>query len=159
MKSFLKRISKKTVSVILALAVILSSVTVMMAVFAEPTAQSTEPYFVSDGSPAIPMFKDKVVDLSNVLIELADGSVIAATDATWEVASGTNVKKLGDKLWAMATGITEFTVTYNSVPKSIYVVVNDGTGENKYDFVIEQRDLTTSYVRSEEHTSELQSHC
>ncbi len=150
MKSVFKQISKKAVSVVLALAVILSSLTVMMSAFAEPAEQVVEPYFVSDGAPAIPMFAGKIVKLNELEIEFSDGTVKAGDTLDWKIVDGSNVKILGQMLNAVDTGITKLTASYvgteGKVTKNVYVIVNE---EGNYDFVLVNKNLKGGYDANE----------
>ena len=107
-----------------------------------PVIDTFTGYTVTDGSPAIPMFRGKVVDLTKVRIEFADGSKVMATDVTWEQTSGSNVTKTGNTLVSGSAGTSVFTVSYEGKSKNIYVIVNK---DGDYDFVLEKRDLKTEY--------------
>jgi len=142
MKGLLQRISKKVLSCILALAVLLCSVTCVFSVFAE----STDVYQVTYGSPAIPMFTGKTVDLNNMEVQFEkDGAFVTGDSITWDYADGTDTAAVSIEkshyLVANTTGIHKLTATADGYdPKNIYVVVNETEGD--YDFYLAKEDLT-----------------
>jgi len=153
MKLAAKQISKKVISCILALAVLLCSITCVFSVFAD----SAEVYSVTYGSPAIPMFIDKAVDLNNIEVQFTNGGVSVQGDSiTWALADGTDTADVsiekGHYLVANKTGIHKLTASANGYePKNIYVVVNDENNENKYDFYLVDLDFTDTadFVRDD----------
>jgi len=135
----IKLFTKKSISLILALAVLLTSVVSTVSVFA-----ASAPYNVSYGSPAIPMFVDKAVDLNNIEVQFTNGGNYVDGDSiTWGIAEGTDTSAVTFKnehyLVANATGIHTLTATANGSTKNIYVVVNN---EDNYDFYLANVDLT-----------------
>ncbi|MBQ2746544.1 MAG: hypothetical protein IJF35_02365, partial [Clostridia bacterium] len=142
MKLAAKQISKKVISCILALAVLLCSVTCVFSVFAD----SSEVYSVTYASPAIPMFVDKAVDLNNIEVQFTNGGVSVQGDSiTWAIAEGTDATAVsieqGRYLVANKKGIHKLTASANGYePKNIYVVINETEGD--YDFYLAKEDLT-----------------
>lgn len=141
MKFAAKQISKKVISCILALAVLLCSVTCVFSVFAD----SAEVYSVTYASPAIPMFVDKAVDLNNIEVQFTNGGASVQGDSiTWALADGTDTAAVsieqGRYLVANKVGIHKLTASADGYePKNIYVVVNETEGD--YDFYLADVDF------------------
>ena len=78
MKSVLKLFSKKAVALVLALAVILCTVTASLSVFADDT------YNVSYASPAVPMVEGTKIAFDAVAIQLTEGGqYVSGEQLTW----------------------------------------------------------------------------
>lgn len=152
MKVNFKQLSKKTLSCILALAVILCSVTVMFSAFAETEPEAAEPYTISYRSPAIPMFVGKQVLLTDLEVDFSedDGDTYPADKVIWKHVEGESAQILGGGFYAQKTGMTKFTATYGGKVQTVYVIVNEA---GDYDFELVNLDLTKTgeggYVASD----------
>ena len=145
MKVRLGNVYKKILSTILALAVIVTSISTTLSVFADvqgtPAPQAIEQYAVTYGSPAIPMFKDKELSLSDVKVQFTDGGeFVSGAKITWN-----NGSKDITKLTPIGTGTTKLTATYNGQSRNVYVVVND---VDDYNFYLVNEDLTAGFDTS-----------
>lgn len=102
MKVNFKQLSKKTLSCILALAVILCSVTVMFSAFAETEPEAQEPYTISYRSPAIPMFVGKQVLLTDLEVDFSEdvSDTYPADKVIWKHVEGDSVQILGGGFYA-----------------------------------------------------------
>ncbi|MBQ3562649.1 MAG: hypothetical protein IJA13_03785 [Clostridia bacterium] len=140
MKFAVKQISKKVLSCVLALAVILCTISSVFTVFAATTA-----YSVTYGSPAIPMFVDKTVDLDYINVQFTNGGgYVSGSSIEWSIAEGTDASAItiADDHYLVANkkGIHKLTATADGYePKNIYVVVNS---EDDYNFYLANVDLT-----------------
>ena len=141
MKVNFKQLSKKTLSCILALAVILCSVTVMFSAFAETEPEAQEPYTISYRSPAIPMFVGKQVLLTDLEVDFSEdvSDTYPADKVIWKHVEGDSVQILGGGFYAQKTGMTKFTATYGGKVQTVYVIVNEA---GDYDFELVNLDLT-----------------
>lgn len=141
MKVNFKQLSKKTLSCILALAVILCSVTVMFSAFAETEPEAQEPYTISYRSPAIPMFVGKQVLLTDLEVDFSEdvSDTYPADKVIWKHVEGDSVQILGGGFYAVKTGMTKFTATYGGKVQTVYVIVNEA---GDYDFELVNLDLT-----------------
>ena len=79
MKKLLKKLSKKTISCILALCIILCSVTVSLSAFAD----DGDVYTVSYKSPVIPMFEGKILNYEDIAVKFSDSLTVNGADITW----------------------------------------------------------------------------
>ena len=139
MKSVFKHFSKKAISAILAFAVIVGSITATVGVFADSN-RSVTPYEVTYGSPAIPMFKDKLVELKNVKVQFTEGGqFVDGEDITWSAADSkiaNSLDTVNKKLYAFGTGTFKVTAAYNDgtndYSREIYVIVNEQDDYNFY---------------------------
>ena len=121
MKSVLKGFSKKAVALVLALAVIICTLSVSLSVFADDT------YNVSYSSPAIPMVVDTKIGFNAVAVQLTDGgSYVSGDQLTWTykgVSSGVVLDNSKKSIAARAVGTYPFTVTDGVDSKDVFVLV------------------------------------
>jgi len=121
MKSVLKGFSKKAVALVLALAVIICTLSVSLSVFADDT------YNVSYSSPAIPMVVDTKIGFNAVAVQLTDGgSYVSGDQLTWTyngVSSGVVLDNSKKSIAARAVGTYPFTVTDGVNSKDVFVLV------------------------------------
>ena len=144
-----KAISKKTLSGILALAIILCSITVVFSAFANNEAVEA-PYTVSYRSPAIPMFAGKVVDFADLEVDFsaAEGDTVNGADITWSVAEGDNTILLGKSIYAQTAGTTKLIATYGALEQAVYVIANEN--QDDYDFYLVNQDYHNDYTQFKE---------
>ncbi len=138
MKKF-KILSKKAISALLAIVVVLGSMTATLGVFAntEPMAE-VAPYAISWGSPAIPMFEGKIVNLNDFTVEFAKGGTpVLGSEISWRVAdaneSNITVNQANKYLTALSKGKYKLIAEYAETEKNIWVIVNEA---GDYDFKI-----------------------
>ncbi len=119
----LKQASKKVLSIIVAFAVILCSVTVSLATFADNTPAAVEPYLVSWGAPAIPLYEGTMLDLSTVDVQLTKGGEYTkGTDIAWALPEDSGEISLnGNILVAKKAGPALITANGSNV----WVLVNE----------------------------------
>ncbi len=141
MKKFVNPFTKKVISAVLALAVVLCSVTVALSAFAEDTTV-TEYYDVTDASPAIPMFTNRVIDLNTLRVQFGDeaGTIVTGDKITWTAdgATGISVNDAAKTVTAFATGVypvkLSAEVSGTTLERNVYVIVNN---EGDYSFKID----------------------
>ncbi len=83
MHFIVKRMSKKVLSVVLALMVLLSAVSVAFSALAGAAEPTAELFAVTSVKPAIPMALDSTISLNNVKVEFAADEFIPGADITW----------------------------------------------------------------------------
>lgn len=141
MKLF-KLASKKAISAVLAVAVILCSITSTLSVFADNADNTIEPYKVSWRVPAITMYEDTKINLSNVDVQLTEGgSYTLGNDITWSLdpkASGVFLTDSKD-LSILDKGNFKLTATAGGNSLNVWVIANS-EGEN--DFYLENLDYS-----------------
>lgn len=82
MRFIMKHMSKKMLSVILALMVLLSAVSVAFSAIANAPA---EPYVVTNSKPAIAMLSGLKLDLTKISVEFDEDEIIPGDEITWTV--------------------------------------------------------------------------
>jgi len=109
MKSVVKHISKKVLSAILALAVIITSITATIAVFADGGEQA--PYKVSFSSPVIPMSFGSRLDFDDIEVQITNGGSYLSGSADtleWSVETSSDAAPYLDAdnkaFYALAVG-------------------------------------------------------
>ncbi len=144
MKQIVNRFGKKALSAVLALAVILCSITATLSVFAEDNS-ATEPYNVYWRSPAIPMYEKTSLDLNSVDVQLTqDGSLTKGSQITWELDPSVTDAILEDgKLSVFSAGKYKLTATNGNNSLNVWVIANK-SGEE--DFYLENVDFSNSSV-------------
>ena len=144
MKQIVNRFGKKALSAVLALAVILCSITATSSVFAEDNS-ATEPYNVYWRSPAIPMYEKTSLDLNSVDVQLTqDGSLTKGSQITWELDPSVTDAILEDgKLSVFSAGKYKLTATNGNNSLNVWVIANK-SGEE--DFYLENIDFSNSSV-------------
>ena len=134
MKFVAKHLSKKALSCILALAVVLCSISAVFSVFAN--VETADPYTVTYGSPLIPMYVNKMVNLADIEIQLEKGGeAVSATTLTWAAPENDGIIFAGNKITALSAGTYKFTVTDaedNQYP--VYVIANEA-GDETFELV------------------------
>ncbi len=138
MKQIVNRFGKKALSAVLALAVILCSITATLSVFAQ-AGEAT--YEISYGSPLIPMFKDKALSLNDVSLQMEkDAAAVEGKYIGWSYSGSSNGLILnGKQVLAVETGIYKLTATYKGTEKNVYVIVNN---EGDYNFNLVDLDFS-----------------
>ena len=153
MKFVFKRASKKALSGILALAIILCSISAVFSVFANTETETAKIYTIEEASPAIPMFAGKVVNFKDIEIAFSDTVTVGGADVKWalntEVTDDDNVILMSDCIYATSAGKTCLTATYgegeSAKTQNIWVIVNEQTNtDSDYDFYLVNLDLTTT---------------
>ncbi|MBO5726693.1 MAG: hypothetical protein J6S00_06500, partial [Clostridia bacterium] len=119
MKKVFHKISKKTLSLILALCVILTSMAATFAVFAEAA-----PYEVGYASPAIPMVEGTKISLDNVSVQLTQaGAYVSGDVINWSnFDAGLRYDATTNEVSVYATGVYGLTASYGGVTKRVFVV-------------------------------------
>ncbi len=137
-----KKNSKKVLSAVLALAVVLCSVTVSLSVFANTQPQdAVEPYKVSWRVPAIPLYEYSTLDLSTVDVELTEGGdYTEGSGITWAMPTeddGALLNEDGKTLYVKEPGTYRLTANGNNV----WVVVAE---RNATEFYLERLNFVES---------------
>ena len=119
MKKLFHKISQKTLSLILALCLILTSMAATFAVFAEAAS-----YEVGYNAPAIPMVKGTKLSLNDVSIQLTQaGEYVPGSLISWSnVDAGLRYDATTNEVSVYATGVYGITASYAGVTKRVYVV-------------------------------------
>ncbi len=128
----MKAFSKRAISLILAICVVLTAMVTTFSVFAdEPSAvaQSTV-YTVTYGSPAIPMYENHKLNLSNVEVQFTNGgTAVNGAKINWEIIDGDFLayNAGANVLSAFGTGIATLKATdkATNTTRNIYVVVEE----------------------------------
>ena len=149
MKKFLSRISKKVLSAILALAVIITSITATITVFADGGEQA--PYKVSFSSPVIPMSFGSRLDFDDIELQITNGGSYLSGSADtleWSVETSSVAAPYLDAankaFYALAVGEQKITATFDDgsatpITKDFYIVVNE---KDDYSFSSTNGDLS-----------------
>ncbi len=146
MKAKIGNIHKKVLSAVLALTVVITSISTTLSVFAGagggPTPRAVEQYAVTFGSPAIPMFKDKVLKLSDVKVQFTyNGEYVSGDQITWN----DGVKNI-TQIATEEVGVTKLTATYGTNTQNVYVMTNVA---DDYNFYIVNEDFDQGFDESE----------
>ncbi len=159
MKSVFKHFSKKTLSMIIAFAVVICSFGSTLSTFMDFGAKAVgvEHFKVTYGSPAVPMFEKTTINLYDLKVQFAKGgSFVYGTEITWSAEAGTPAAEYlnatNKTFTALGTGIfkviaTETANTANT--KLIYIIVNE---KDDYDFKLVNLDFQgnpNAYVASD----------
>ena len=116
MNVMLRRIGKKALSVVCALAVVLSVLSVQLW-----SVAGEEIYYIEDNAPAIPMTVLTKTDLGKIAVKF-DDTYRYGDDVQWSTASsGLKIDDSG-YLSVFSVGIFPVTAEYNGQTKTIYVV-------------------------------------
>ncbi len=154
MKFIVSKLGKKAVSVICALAVILSVVSVAFGTLATGGSESVVPYTVDvDTAPAIPVFSLTQVDLKSAVevVFAGDNSATKGSDITWTLLEGgPNVLTLseGGVLEAYKSGTYKIKAETGSKSAIMWVVVANNTDsawniyEMDFDKYAEEKELS-----------------
>ncbi|MBQ0084200.1 MAG: fibronectin type III domain-containing protein, partial [Clostridiales bacterium] len=124
----MKKFAKKTLAVIVAVAIVLCCVTVSFSSFAETSAFS-----VTEASPAVPLYVDKAIDLNTLPVEIGAATVFADT-LDWEPISGNSARIVSGMLVGVSEGITRFKVGNDTASYTVYVIVNE-QGDNDFSII------------------------
>ncbi len=136
----MKKFSKKLLSVVLALCVVLTTLSVAFTALADESSGSV--YTVTQESPAIPMTAKTKINVADVEVVFNDTTTVNGAQLTWSSDSLSTYYEDG-YIVARGIGTTKFTVTTadKSLSKNIYVVaVSASDAANKtykfynYDF-------------------------
>ncbi len=145
MKAKFKTLYKKILAYTLALCVVSGTVCVSFYSFANN--EELEPYYVTDASPAIPMFQGKYIDISSLSIEIGD-EFVSGDDAIWSAEEGASARKIGNYIYAEAAGKTKFLLEHQNNTQEVYVIVNATEGD--YDFKLVDYDFSTNEFNADE---------
>ncbi len=137
----MKKFTKKALSLVLAIAILLTTMVTTFSVFAN--TEST-PYLVEFESPAIPMNEMTTTDLSKIQVEMNEsGTVVSGADIEWATdEAGVILDNVNKKLSAVAKGNYKLTATYSGTTKNIWVVVKE---KSATDFYLIDYDFSTGY--------------
>ena len=143
MRFIMKHMSKRTISVILALMVLLSSVAVAFSALAN---LANDPYVVALEKPAIPMQVGKTLDLSSVEVEFSEGVTVPADQITWSTEEEAILLDTNSGyLTTFAQGVYALTATKTGTTesKTVYALVNlDGAATYTiYDYTFSAADI------------------
>lgn len=135
----MKIFSRKALSAVLALAVILCSITATLSVFAGNEGAAEEPYNVYWRAPAIPMYESTMIDLSNVNVQLTeDAALTDGTAVTWTLdPEATGAWLVGTKLYVAGKGNYKLTAASGENTLNVWVVANK---DGEKDFYLENVD-------------------
>ena len=145
MQFVMKHFSKKVLSVILALMILISAVSVAFSAIV--TAQSA-PYLVTEGKPAIPAMQGSLIDLSKIEVQFGD-NIYSGAALEWAAVDtmGGSVSNTAKTILYATSKPFAVTATHTESGKSktIYVLQPDTTtGEVVlYDHIFTTDDLTT----------------
>ncbi|MBQ0083604.1 MAG: hypothetical protein KBS52_02410 [Clostridiales bacterium] len=118
MKKGIKNISKKVISLLVAVALVVSCITVTFSVFAAGNLFS-----VPASSPAIPLYVNKAIDLQNLSIEVG-GTFQTGDSLDWTLVSGNSAAIKSGFLAGTRTGVTKFSVSDGTDTQNVYAIVN-----------------------------------
>ena len=143
MKTVFKQFSKKTLSLIIALAVVICSFGTTLSTFMDFGAKAVgvEHFKVTYGSPAVPMFEKTTINLYDLKVQFQkDGAFVDGTDITWSAEAGTSAAEFlnatNKTFSALGTGIFKVTATETANTantKAIYIMVNK---KDDFEFVL-----------------------
>lgn len=152
MKNVLQHFSKKALSAVLALAVVICSMGATFSAFADlgsndssvDTIGKVQNFEVTYGSPAVPMVAGYSIDLSALKVQFTkDGEPVSGTEITWEAEAGTSAAEYlnsDTKIFsALSTGIFKLTAKNGENSKTVYIMANE-VGD--YTYYLENEDLT-----------------
>ncbi len=138
MKTILKNIPKKALSLVISLAVILCSLGGTLITFAEATENGL--YNVTDASPAIPMFVNTKLDLGDITVELENRSVYCGNTLDWSFVNADDnngsikVDNNAKTITAYTDGTYKLIAENDESSNIIYVIVNKKTGDAEVDY-------------------------
>ncbi len=138
MRFIMKHLSKKTLSVILALMVVLSTVAVAFSAIAV-----SDPFVVTLARPALQMQVGKTIDLNKISVQFSDTETVAGDAIKWTASPGVLLDSAG-YVTAMSTGTYKLTATKASdasVARTFYLFVKDAIEK---DLVIYDHSFSTS---------------
>ncbi len=150
MKFDFKRVSKKTLSLILMVSVVLTTLITSFSVFAE-----TNPYVVEQSSPAIPMNAGYYVKTSEIQFDIG-GTLVQGSDLTLNVDASVSTDDLeikDGKICAYTKGIYPITFEYNSSTYTYYVVVKNADDAEWVLYDITFKDYSSITLTSVDTTS------
>ncbi len=128
MNYIVKKLSKKAISLICVVAIMLSAITVTFTTMAADNKE-VKPYVVKTTSPAIPLTAYSKIDLNNIDVEFTEGLATDGTEIDWSIApTETSLELVGTELTMFQEGVYEITATKKSdsgVSKKLYAVVKD----------------------------------
>lgn len=121
MKNNMKQISRKALAVVIALAIVVSCVTISFSTFA--TAGNFE---VPAKSPAVPLYVGKTLAVSELSIEVGDSNFVQGDELTWTLAEGNSatLDEAEGVLTGAKAGVTRFVVSDGNETQNVYVIVN-----------------------------------
>ncbi len=139
--------TKRVLSLVLTLAVILCSIA-LVPVRATSANGGGTPFYIGWGSPAIPMYENKYVDLKKTAVQFEkNGDFVNGNDIEWsldaqETAGSTDIILDNSNKTLMAFSSGRYVLNATSANKSarIYVLVNKQGNE---EFVLESLDFRT----------------
>ena len=139
--------TKRVLSLVLTLAVILCSIA-LVPVRATSANGGGTPFYIGWGSPAIPMYENKYVDLKKTAVQFEkNGDFVNGNDIEWsldaqETAGSTDIILDNSNKTLMAFSSGRYVLNATSAGKSarIYVLVNKQGDE---EFVLENQDFRT----------------
>lgn len=147
MKNVLQHFSKKALSAVLALAVVICSMGATFSAFADlgsndssvDTIGKVQNFEVTYGSPAVPMVAGYSIDLSALKVQFTkDGEPVSGTEITWEAEAGTSAAEYlnsDTKIFsALSTGIFKLTAKNGENSKTVYIMANE-VGDYTYELV------------------------
>lgn len=124
MRFVMKHLSKKTLSVILALMVLLSTVAVAFSALADP---AQDPFVVTLARPAIPMQVGKTLDLNSISVQFAENEIVTGDQIVWSTEESAIMLDTTSgylSTFAQGTYALKATKAGTTQYKTVYVVVN-----------------------------------
>ena len=162
MKSVLQHLSKKALSAVLALAVVICSMGATFSAFADlgsndssvDTIGKVQNFEVTYGSPAVPMVAGYSIDLSALKVQFTkDGEPVSGTEITWEAEAGTSAAEYlnadAKTFSALSTGIFKLTATEaanTANSKTVYIMANN---EGDYTYELVDVDMSDGFNASD----------
>ena len=114
-----KKLSK-VLALLLAVLMIFSTVSIIV------YADTTEPYIVSYGAPAVLMNEETWVNLNDIYVEMkADGTTVSGAEITWsaEEQDGLVFEEFSKTIYAEKEGRYKLTATASGITKNVWVLV------------------------------------
>lgn len=127
MNFLIKKFSKKVLSIVCAIAILISVVSIAFSTLAN-TEDAVDPYTVRLSSPAIPMTSLTKIDLNNIDVEFTEGNITDGTNIDWAIEEKSGISLDGTSLSVLKKGVYKVYATPkngSSAQKTLYAVVKE----------------------------------
>ncbi len=132
--SWFKCFFKKTLASVLAIAVVLCSITVTLSVFANTQPMAEVQYQISSAAPALPMYVGTKIDLTKIEVQI-NGAYVLGEELVWEQDASSEGAVLVDNeekaLYVFEKGNHKITAKNASGKQNIWVLANE-KGDNNF---------------------------
>lgn len=151
MSFVMKHMSKKTLSVILALMILVSAVSVAFSAIANAAAV---PYVVTMGKPAIAMLSGYTIDLDKINVEFGIEEV-PGDEITWAVTPNASIIFDAEKstISVLKPGSYSITATKTSEPEKVREIALSATEEKSTEVPLYQKNFTAADVADGDFTT------